>query len=296
MTVIPVWQTVLFGCCAVLAVVFYTSAAPGLVTQLLLLAPLVAILGLPHGALDLPIAEALWPLHGWRGKLRFMAIYLGLAAGVILVWILVPGVALAAFLACSVLHFSDDWSQSALPLRWTGGVATIGAPALLHPEDVATHFAYLAPPSVAVVIANVAAIAGALGLCVYIATCILRPEARCRAATEQAILWGHAALLPPLMFFIVYFCSLHSIRHFSTTILFVPHAGRALVIAALLSGIVILTATFYLQTLLDGSSDALVRNLSQTVFIGLAALTVPHMILVERLSKLTTGLNLRDQP
>lgn len=296
MTVNPVWQTVLFGCCAVLAVVFYTSAAPGLVTQLLLLAPLVAILGLPHGALDLPIAEALWPLHGWRGKLRFMSVYLGLASVVIVLWILVPGIALAVFLAYSVLHFSDDWSQAAPPLRWTGGVATIGAPALVHPEEVAMLFAYLAPPAAAGVIANAAAMAGALGLFLFAVTCLFRPEARGRATTEQAILWGLAALLPPLMFFTIYFCGLHSIRHFSTTILFVPHAGRALVIAALLSGIVILTATFYLQTLLDGSSDALVRNLSQTVFIGLAALTVPHMILVERLSKLTTGLNLRDQP
>ena len=52
---------------------------PDLATQLLLLAPLVAILGLPHGALDLPMAEMLWPLDGWRGKLTFVTLYLGLS-------------------------------------------------------------------------------------------------------------------------------------------------------------------------------------------------------------------------
>ncbi len=286
MTTSPAWQTLVFGCCAAVAVALYMSAQPGLVAQLLLLAPLVAILGLPHGALDLPIAEALWPLHGWHGKLRFMAIYLGLAAGVIVMWIWVPGAALFAFLAYSALHFSEDWSQAARPLRWTGGVATIGAPAFWHPDEVGALFSYLAPPAAAGVIANVAAIAGMLGLGVLITTCLVRPEARCRAATEQAILWGAAALLPPLVFFTIYFCSLHSIRHFSMTIRSVPRAESALVTAALLSGIVTLAAALVFQSLPDGDPDALERNLVQTVFIGLAALTVPHMILVDRYRKL----------
>ncbi|MGI3209800.1 Brp/Blh family beta-carotene 15,15'-dioxygenase [Roseovarius tibetensis] len=296
MTTNPAWQTVLFGCCAGLAVVWYMFAQPGLVAQLLLLAPLVAILGLPHGALDLPIAEALWPLHGWRGKLRFMAVYLGLASVVIVLWTLVPGIALAAFLAYSVLHFSDDWSYAASPLRWTGGVATIGAPALVHPEEVAMLFAYLAPPAAAGVIAHAAAMAGALGLFLFAATCLFRPEARGRAATEQAILWGLAALLPPLMFFTIYFCGLHSIRHFSTTILFVPRAKRALAIAALLSGIVTLAAAGYLHDRTVEAPDGLARHLVQTVFIGLAALTVPHMILVEGFRNLKKRRSAALQP
>ncbi|MFN4129010.1 MAG: Brp/Blh family beta-carotene 15,15'-monooxygenase, partial [Paracoccaceae bacterium] len=79
----PRWQTVLFGAVSVLTLGFQVTVQPDLILQLLLLAPLVAILGLPHGALDLPIAEAVWPLDGLRGKLRFVVIYLGLAACVI---------------------------------------------------------------------------------------------------------------------------------------------------------------------------------------------------------------------
>lgn len=289
MTAGPLWQTLVFGCCAAVAVGFHISAQPGLVSQLLLLAPLVAILGLPHGALDLPIAEALWPLHGWRGKLRFVTIYLGLAAGVIMVWIWVPGIALAAFLAYSVLHFSDDWSKATAPLRWTGGVATIGAPALLHPEEVVTLFAYLAPPAAAVFSANAAAIAGAFGVCVFVLTCLFRPQARSRAAIEQAILWGTAALLPPLLFFTIYFCCLHSLRHFSETIHSIPRAGRALVTSALLSGLVALAAGSFLLIVSNDGPDALERSLAQTIFIGLAALTVPHMILVDRFNRFRTG-------
>lgn len=289
MTAAPLWQTLVFGCCGGVAVAVHLSAQPGLLSQLVLLAPLVAILGLPHGALDLPIAEALWPLHGWRGKLRFVTLYLGLAAGVIMVWIWLPGIALAAFLAYSVLHFSDDWSKAAAPLRWTGGVATIGAPAALHPEEVVTLFAYLAPPGAAVFSATAAAMAGALGLSVFVVTCIFRPQARGTAAIEQALLWGTAALLPPLLFFTIYFCCLHSLRHFSATIRSIPRAGRALAISALLSGVVVLAAGSFLQIVANEGPDALARGLAQTIFIGLAALTVPHMILVDRFNKVTTG-------
>lgn len=281
----PRWQTILFGTVAGLALVFQVTIQPDLILQLVLLAPLVAILGLPHGALDLPIAEALWPLDGWRGKLRFLAIYLGLAAGVIGLWLLVPGIALVAFLAYSVLHFSDDWAKAASPLRWTGGVATIGAPALFHPEQVTTLFAYLAPPAAAAFSAQATAIAGAIGLCVFIGVLILKPGTRGQAAIEQAILWGIAALLPPLVFFAVYFCSLHSIRHFDATIQSLPRTRRALGIAALLSGLVILAAVIFVQNQTGGVSNLLPKDIVQVIFIGLAALTVPHMVLVERFNQ-----------
>ena len=281
MTAAPVWQTVLFGLCAGVAVLFQAIMQPGIAAQLLLLAPLVAILGLPHGALDLPMAGVLWPLDGWRGKLRFVVIYLGLVAGVVGLWILAPGAALIAFLAYSALHFSDDWSRAAPPLRWTGGIATIGAPALMHHAEVTTLFGYLAPDHAAAIAADATAVAGALALLVFIATVLFRPAARHRAALEQGILWGIAALLPPLVYFAVYFCGLHSIRHFDATLRSVPHARRALITAAMLSVATILTAAM----VFSGRNGAAVTPEGggmQVIFIGLAALTVPHMLLVER--------------
>jgi Brp/Blh family beta-carotene 15,15'-monooxygenase len=253
---------------------------------LVLLAPLVAIPGLPHGALDLPIAEALWPLDGWRGKLRFAAIYLGLALGVIGLWMLVPGIALVAFLAYSVVHFSGDWAKAVSPLRWTFGVATIGAPALFHPEQVTTLFAYLAPPGAATFSAQATAIAGAIGLCVFIGSLIPKPATRGKAATGQALLWGIGALLPPLVFFAVNFCSLHSIRHFGATIQSLPRTRRALGIAAFLSGLVIVAAVVFVQNQTGGISNPLPKDIVQVIFIGLAALTVPHIILIERFNQL----------
>ena len=56
------WQTALFALAAMGVMAVQALFDPSLQAQVLMLAPLVAILGLPHGALDLPIAEALWPL------------------------------------------------------------------------------------------------------------------------------------------------------------------------------------------------------------------------------------------
>ena len=282
MTVAPLWQTVAFALCAGLAIILGVAVEPGLGVQLGLLAALVAVLGLPHGGLDLPIAEVLWPLHGWRGKVKFVAIYLGLVAVVIALWVLLPGVALAAFLFYSALHFSGDWSRAAAPLRWTGGVATIGAPALLYKAEVGALFAYLAPAHAAALSANVAALTGAVALGVLITTLVVKPRARGQAAVEQVILWTTAFVLPPLLFFVVYFCGLHSPRHFDAAIRSVPSARRALVMASGLSGLVTVTALiFVLATDAEVLSSGPRASL-QAIFIGLAALTVPHMLLVER--------------
>ena len=285
MTAAPVWQTAVFAAAAVVAVVGQITLDLGLGAQLALLAPLVAILGLPHGALDLPIAEVLWPLDGWRGKLRFVAIYLGLVGAVIVAWVLVPGIALVAFLAYSVVHFSDDWSRAATPLRWTGGLATIGAPALLHHTEVTALFAYLAPPDVAVVCAYAAALGGGLALCALIGMLLVKPQTRGQAAAEQLILWGAAVLLPPLVFFAVYFCGLHSVRHFRATIGTVPRARRALMIAVALSGLVTLAAVVVVLLRHEAITSPSLDTGMRIIFIGLAALTVPHMILVDRFSR-----------
>ncbi|MDZ7710228.1 MAG: Brp/Blh family beta-carotene 15,15'-dioxygenase [Roseovarius sp.] len=260
----------------------YIVIQPELAAQVLMLAPLVAVLGLPHGALDLPIAEALWPLTGWRRKLLFTAAYLGLAGAVIAIWLLAPGAALAMFLGYSALHFSDDWSQAWPALRWSGGATTIGAPALLHHGEVEAIFAVLAPQIVAAVVADVAALVGVLAFAGFVLSCLLSRQARGAAVPEQVILWITAGALPPLMYFVVYFCALHSVRHFTATMRVIADWRRAMAVAVTLSAIVTLAAV---MVLLYGSTSQLVDQSEQIiriVFIGLAALTVPHMILVDR--------------
>lgn len=282
MTAQPRWQTILFAASVTLAIIATIAIELDPTLQILLLAPLVAILGLPHGALDLPIAEALWPLDGWRGKLRFALGYLGLAALVIGLWLVAPGLALLAFLAYSALHFADDWQGAPAPLRWTGGLAAVGAPALWHRAEVADLFGHLAPPPAADIAADALAVAGAAALLALLAALVLARHCRGRAALEQLMLWAAALVLVPLVYFVVYFCALHAIRHFTSAITSIDCPGRSIITVATLSGLVVAAAAlaaFYLHsTRLVAVDEAVFK----VVFIGLAALTVPHMILVHR--------------
>jgi Brp/Blh family beta-carotene 15,15'-monooxygenase len=275
------WQTALFALVAMGIMAVQALLDPSLSAQALMLAPLVAILGLPHGALDLPIAEALWPLDTRSRQGLFAALYLGLSGGVLAVWLLLPGLALLAFLAYAMLHFSEDWAEDMPALRWSGGLSTVGAPALLHHAEVEAIFAMLAPWGAAMA-ADAAALAGGVGLALLAVAILTSPRTRGPAALELAVLWATAAALPPLMYFAVYFCALHSIRHFTATIRAVPNGRGALGVAVVLSGIVTLAAV--VATLLGPAgtvADPTEQGI-QVIFIGLAALTVPHMILVDR--------------
>ena len=281
------WQRTLFVLASVGIMAVHALFDPSLPAQVLMLAPLVAILGLPHGALDLPIAEALWPLRSWSRQAMFAALYLGLAGGVVAVWLLLPDFALLAFLAYSMLHFSDDWAEDPPALRWSGGLATVGSPALLHHAEVEAIFAMLAYGGAALA-ADAVAFAGGVGLALLAVSILTSPRARGPAAFELAVLWATAAALPPLMYFAVYFCGLHSVRHFSATMGAVPNARRALGSAVVLSVIVTLTALLAMRHGMTGAIAETTEQGIRVIFIGLAALTVPHMVLVDRFRRADT--------
>ena len=90
----PAWQTWLFAAAAIVTISVNLLFQPDLIFQLLMLIPAIVVLGLPHGALDLSIAQALWPLIGWQGKTCFVGAYVGLTLLVIGFWIVFPGPAL----------------------------------------------------------------------------------------------------------------------------------------------------------------------------------------------------------
>jgi Brp/Blh family beta-carotene 15,15'-monooxygenase len=285
MTAAPIWQTWLFVWAAIVAIVATLVFEPDLTTQALVLAPFVAVFGLPHGALDLPISEALWPLRGWRAKALFSCLYLGISGLVVLLWIAFPGPSLAAFLIYSAVHFSGDWIDDAVALRWSGGAAAIGAPAVFHHDDVARIFGYLAPERSATLTATGLAMVGGAALLAFSAMLLVQPAMRTRAATEQAAIWIAAALLTPLLYFIVYFCALHSVRHTVGTVAVLKNAKKAVLTAAALAAITALAAVASIMFLNDGNAGSSVQSISQTIFIGLAALTVPHMALVDQFQR-----------
>ena len=286
MTAARGWQTALFAGAAAACIAAVALAAPDRATQALWLAPAVAILGLPHGAFDLTLAERIWRLRGAPGVLAFLLAYLALAGAVLALWLAAPGAALVAFLAYSGWHFAADWDDEGPAWRIAGGLGTLGAPALASPGEVAAIFAILAGPEAGDLAARGLAVAGAAGLGAGLFAALTRPARL--AGIEIAALWGAAVLLPPLVYFVAYFCFLHSPRHLTDVLAGLAERRRAFAQAGAITAVTLTGAGAALLWLdAHGPPD---EAILQVVFVGLAALTVPHMLLVDRWARSPTPL------
>lgn len=279
-------ETWLFLAATAATVPVMAAFAPGPAAQALVLAPFVALLGLPHGSLDLRIAQALWPLPGTRDLVLFGLGYLGLAAAVLGSWWLAPGVALAAFLLYSALHFGGDWRDE-LPRPWRllAGAVVVGLPALAWPAEVALIFTVLAPADAAhaavAVMRGVVLTAGPLLALAWWRSRQQHPVAVV-TVVEWATLVAAALLLPPLIYFLVYFCFLHAPRHLRQSTRQLGLTLRQAVRAALPLTVATWAMAGIAFCLLWASGLDRTASTLQVVFIGLAALAVPHMVLVER--------------
>ena len=258
----------------------------------------VMLVGLPHGAFDGAIAFFLGAGRSAMRMTGFLAGYSLLAGLYVWFWYLAPMPALAGFLLLSIIHFGSGdiqplnpgpsaWAGRALKMGRIfahGGVVGIVLPSL-HPQEVAMLYAVLTGGDAGPIMA-ITAWLFPVWLAVYIIYLLVcvNIKALRGAVLEIAILCGIAAFLSPLAGFAVYFCLVHSRRHF----LVIWTAMQAMLSrqTILVTGFVLTVITwagagaaFYLQADLAAvsASDAALR----TVFVLLAALTVPHMILVD---------------
>ncbi len=265
----------------VLAVPAMFGAGLSLMDAPLLAGLAMLLLGVPHGGFDVALAHRRWRIGAPRALAGFLALYVGLAAGVVALWFALPQLALPAFILMSGYHFSGDWADDLAPLpRVIVGLAMICAPALLHREAVTEIFAWLAPAGVASASAQAMA-AAAIPLLQAAALIVLVVAwARPAAALEMAATLLLALFAAPLVFFVTYWCALHSPRHMLAVAdelrprsaaafvrLSVPYAPLAIV--GVLAGALLLPGL------------ALGESVLAALFIALAALTVPHMVLVD---------------
>ncbi len=130
---------------AVLAFVlsFIDSNLP-LSVQLGFLVGGVALLGLPHGALDPLLASASGVARTGAQLARFMVLYVTAAALVVGLWWLAPVMTLAGFLLLSIWHFRSDWNTEISGSQAIAAAASIiCTPALFHPAAVSEIFSAL---------------------------------------------------------------------------------------------------------------------------------------------------------
>ena len=247
----------------------------------------VVLIGLPHGAFDGAIANHLGAGRSFATTAKFIASYCAAAALVIAIWIMFPAVTLALFLIISMIHFGrGDASAKSGPVFMTqvllhGGLPIFGIiyfqqSSVIPLFDALTNGA----SDLAILISKI--MVPVLGLMAGLYGLMAFRDASLRARFAEFILLAVViAILPPLVSFALYFCIIHTGRHMRR----IWH-----VLASTISpkGLYRQAAGFTLASWLVGGAAFLwLENgdldaaLLQVVFIGLAALTVPHMILVD---------------
>ena len=248
----------------------------------MVLSPVILLLGVPHGALDIVFMQQLTRIRSAADWGLFTLVYLAVAALVVVLWWIAPHFFLVAFLLGSVLHFSGD-PESGTPasIRLLYGGAFLFCPLALHAPELGQVFAFLAGAPAAQAI--VQALQWAAWPWIAAIGVVALAGAR-RAPARSVELVSITALLtftPPLIGFAVFFCGMHSARHMLRTCSYanVKSFQHLLRIAAwpMLVTVVGVVIAWWLS---DGTP--LDMRLAQLLFVGMAALTVPHMLVVER--------------
>ena len=258
----------------------------GLINLIALLA--VAAIGLPHGAFDGAIAVHLGFMKRFDFFIRFLFTYILLTVFVVILWLAFPTASLIIFLLISALHFGFGDSRAEFGwFRWVqvfahGGGVVIGI-SQFHKLEVDKVFKYLTGQDSAVVwlAIDVASIVLVFVFLIYAWHALWNKRWRLGFMELNLLLFAFY-FISPLVGFAFYFCCVHSLRHLlflwrylKETLqsnYFYLQAISFTISSWIMGGI----AYWYCSEQMSGEA-ALLR----VIFIGLAALTVPHMILVD---------------
>lgn len=246
----------------------------------------IALAGIPHGTLDVEIAAGRFGLSSTAGKAKIIGAYLACAMAMLFFWTILPEGALISFLIISVVHFSRDWRGGADPfLAMMVGSALVALPALASPAAVATIFETLTGNQNG---QTISALLGCISVPVSLGSLVFaywsyKNDDKKSAAEVVACLIA-ALFLPPLVAFAVFFCGLHSPRHFAEALRetgnLSPAKKAAIIIfvSALSIGIGAL--------LFSAKSDVSVDiGIIRVAFMLISTLTVPHFLLEHLLSQ-----------
>lgn len=248
----------------------------------------ILLIGVPHGGLDGAVARRVgWP-NSLKAWVTFHFSYILIAALVSMFWWIYPLASLTLFLIISGIHFgaSDirhimEYGENHwLPIIAHGGLVCIAIPGF-QVSAVAPIFtvligenggssllqtiSYLLYPYLGVVI-------------IYFGFSLKNGKWKA-CALHLFILLLLAFWLPPLVSFALYFCFWHSRSHALRIWENIKpkERSKSLIETFVYSGVAWLVALCFFWYFQESADSALL----QLTFIGLAALTVPHMILVD---------------
>lgn len=230
--------------------------------------------GLSHGALDWYQAKSLKFLQSSGIALMFITIYLGLALGFVGIWYVLPTMAWSIFLLISIWHFSNDWiGYCPLWFRWSFATLIVCMPALWHPVVINQLFALFIPaedtPKLIEIMSNTAKVA------LFLSFIGLVRYQNINICLEWLILVIISINLPPILYFSFYFCQLHAYKHWRRHYDFHQKSLSKLLIPIILTSICVMVGLVIFLSHQVSTNKAI-----QLIFLELAALTIPHWLLI----------------
>ncbi len=238
----------------------------------------IIFFGLPHGALDTLLAKKNNLYNNFLSFIKFNFIYVLIAIITFLLWFFFPVLSLFTFLLISIFHFSEDWKNKINFLqRVTLAASLISLTVFFHREEVTLIFFSLTKTNRAIY----------LSIFFYYMNYVIIPMLLLilfyniknnKIVMNIITIALTAFLLNPLIYFLCYFCFFHSIKNFKESKKFLFPKNNSLhkkVIFINLLLTLILSIIIFKIFLTGTIEDKLLK----ITFIGLASLTVPHMLL-----------------
>ena len=250
---------------------------------------LISIIGVSHGSLDHIKGHKLMKFYKVNNRYLFYPIYICCCLFVIFFWKLFPFISLILFLLIASYHFGkeDSCVGGVVKKKFISmfyllkGSIVIIAPLFLHPEETLQIFQIL---SVNLILPNENYLLVLL-LISFIANLIIMHTSNNGGfflADWLTILLLNV-FFSPLVAFTIYFCFLHSVRHSFGLIYEMDkknfNAGLNKFIKKALPLTIVTAILFIVSVCMLTNYYVLDDAILKVIFIGLASLTFPHILL-----------------
>ena len=254
---------------------------------------LILIIGISHGSLDNIKGRKLLKIFGFKSEYIFYIIYLTISSLIILLWIIFPNTVLLIFLIVACYHFGKEDTVFFVNkeilfkeiLYFFKGSSVIIAPLLFHREETieifrALNFNIFDNSLFSDTFLLIFLFLG------FISSIFLSHKKdinfKILLMTDFLSILIVNFFLSPILAFTLYFCFLHSIRH-SITLIFeldksfkngIRKFIKKAIPLTLITSFAFIAAIYLLNNFYE-----LNEAIYKVIFIGLASLTFPHILL-----------------
>ena len=260
---------------------------------------LVASIGISHGAMDNMKGAQLLKIFNMKSMLTFYAGYSAISVLVICVWLLSSTFLLFLFLLVASYHFGKEDSEFLFQskkfyldiLFFLKGLVIISAPLLFHYTDTINIFNTIGMNTDLFIFRDYSFIISCFFISIISSIAIVLIARNLYASILIIDLFAILILnyfLHPLFAFTLYFCFLHSVRHSITLMQDLDKdLSKSIKIFIRKSlPLTIVTASIFVVAFVFLMSEYDINSsINKVIFVGLAALTFPHIILEYMLEK-----------